>query len=94
MYMKLNAAMVGAVLWPAFVGAALGDGILFTLIDPDALEWFGTHEALSRQGAYTIGFFLLWFLIAGAGFVSIWLYDGTVEQRIRTETSLRDHAGE
>ena len=55
--MKLKAAMVGAVLWPAFVGAALGDGILFKLIDPDALEWFGTHEALSRQGAYTIGFF-------------------------------------
>ncbi len=92
--MKLKAAMVGAVLWPAFVGAALGDGILFTLIDPDALAWFGTHETLSRQGVYTIGFFLLWFLIAGSSFISIWLYDGTVEERTRAGASRRDHAGE
>ncbi len=91
--MKLNAAMVGAVLWPAFVGAALGDGILFTLVDPAGLAWFGTHEALSREGAYTIGFLLLWLLIAGASFVSVWLYDGTEEQRARTGASLRDHAG-
>ena len=88
--MKLKAAMVGAVLWPAFVGAALGDGILFTLIDPDGLEWFGTHEALSRQGAYTIGFFLLWFLIAGSSFVSIWLHVGAANEPAPAEKSLRD----
>jgi hypothetical protein len=87
--MKLKAAMVGAVLWPAFLGAALGDGILFTLIDPDGLEWLGTHAALTRQGAYTIGFFLLWFLIAAASFVSIWLYAGatTSGQSARQQTS-------
>ena len=92
--MNLRAAMVGAVLWPAFVGAALGDGILFTLIDPDGLEWFGTHDALSRQGAYTIGFFFLWFLIAGTSFVSVWLYDGTLRQRPQATTPLPDQARE
>lgn len=88
--MKLKAAMVGAVLWPAFVGAALGDGILFTLIDPAGLEWFGSRENLSREGAYTIGFLLLWFLIAGASFVSIWLHDGAVKHRARSDSLLPD----
>jgi hypothetical protein len=79
--MKFNAATVGPVLWPAFLGAALGDAILFSLIDPEAIEWFGTHAALSRQGAYTIGFFVLWFLIMGASFVSLWLYADTEVHR-------------
>ena len=92
--MKLKAAMVGAVLWPAFVGAALGDAILFTLIDPDGLAWFGTHEMLSREGAYTIGFFLLWFLIAGASFVSIWLHAGTDGHREQADSLLRNNRGQ
>ena len=91
--MKLKAAMVGAVLWPAFVGAALGDAILFTLVDPAGLEWFGSRENLSREGAYTVGFFLLWLLIAGASFVSIWLHDGSVKQRALSESPLRDSSG-
>ncbi|HPG61961.1 MAG TPA: hypothetical protein PK586_08130 [Casimicrobium sp.] len=86
--MKFNAATVGAVLWPAFLGAAVGDAILFSLIDPDAIEWFGVHAALSRQGAYTIGFFVLWFLIMAASYVSLWLYSDTEAQR--RETSYRD----
>ncbi|MEO7253116.1 MAG: hypothetical protein ABIZ64_02630 [Casimicrobium sp.] len=90
--MKLKAAMLGAVLWPAFVGAALGDAILFTLIDPAGLEWFGSHENMSREGAYTVGFFLLWFLIAGASFVSLWLHDGAAKKRDLSELPLRDSA--
>lgn len=90
--MKLKSAMVGAVLWPAFVGAALGDGILFTLIDPAGLEWFGSHENMSREGAYTVGFLLLWFLIAGSSFVSIWLHDGAAKDRASSESPLRDNA--
>ncbi len=82
--MKFNAATVGAVLWPAFLGAAVGDAILFSVIDPEAVEWFGAHVDLSRQGAYTIGFFVLWFLIVGASFVSVWLYAGSDEQRRNT----------
>ena len=33
--MKFNSATWGAVLWPAFLGAALADAVLFTLIDPE-----------------------------------------------------------
>ncbi len=87
--MKFNAATVGAVLWPAFLGAAVGDAILFSLVDPEAIDWFGTHAALSRQGAYTIGFFVFWFLIMAASFVSLWLYTDADERSGNTSCHKR-----
>ena len=50
--MKWDAATIGAVMWPAFLGAALADGIIFTLIDPETIEVLATH-AVSRQAACT-----------------------------------------
>jgi len=81
--MKFDAATLGAILWPAFLGAAAADGLLFTLIDPLAVEWLGTAIEVSRPLAYTIGFFSFWFLIVLTSFLSLWLHSDAVGKRNR-----------
>ena len=52
------------VLWPGFVMAIPTVGIVFTLVDPADLQLFGAPLALSRLGAYSLGF--LFFGAVGA----------------------------
>jgi hypothetical protein len=73
--MKFDAATWGAALWPAFLGAAVGDAILFTLIDPETTVLFGVHADVSRPAAYTIGFFVLWLLMIATSLTTLWLSD-------------------
>ena len=77
--MKFNSATWGAVLWPAFLGAALADAVLFTLIDPDTIMLFGVHSGVSRPSAYTVGFFVLWVIKIAASVTTLWLYRDNVE---------------
>jgi len=50
------------VLWPAFMGAAITVGILFSLIDPVQIEWVQVHLNNSCEAAYTAGFILFWII--------------------------------
>ncbi len=50
------------VLWPGFVMAIPAVGITFTLVDPQDLHMFGAPLAVSRLGAYSVGFLLFWAL--------------------------------
>lgn len=84
--MKLDAATLGAILWPAFLGATVADGLLFTLIDPLAIEWLGTAIEVSRPMAYTVGFFAFWFLIVCTSFLSLWLHSDAHEKRAARAT--------
>ena len=77
--MKFNTATWGAVLWPAFLGAALADAVLFTLIDPETIMLFGVHSDVSRPSAYTVGFFVLWVIMIAASVTTLWLYEDNVE---------------
>jgi hypothetical protein len=77
--MKFNAATWGAVLWPAFLGAALADAVLFTLIDPETIMLFGVHPGVSRSAAYTVGFFVFWIIIIAASVTTLWLHADDVE---------------
>lgn len=61
---KLWARCLMQVLWPAFVGAGVTVGLLFSLIDPLQIEWVNLHLNDSRQASYTIGFLLFWALYA------------------------------
>ena len=72
--MKFNAAIWGAVLWPAFLGAALADAVLFTLIDPETIVLFGVHSGVSRPSAYTVGFFAFWVIMTAASVTTLWLH--------------------
>lgn len=48
------------IAWPAFLGACVLEALVFAMIDPDHLQWFGGALPLSREGFYTIAFFVFW----------------------------------
>jgi hypothetical protein len=50
------------IAWPAFLVAGLFEILVFGLVDPQDLEWFGYPLALSRQAVYTLSFFAFWVL--------------------------------
>jgi hypothetical protein len=60
-----------AILWPAFLMAGVLEMLVFAFVDPRDLHWLGgaTLE-LSRQGVYTLTFFLFWFIVSIAGALS------------------------
>ena len=55
------------VLWPAFLTAAMADGIFFSLVEPDALG------QMTPVALYTIGFFGFWALCAVACMLTYYL---------------------
>ncbi len=61
------------ILWPSFLAAGIGVGIVFTLIDPDELVVLGNHVHASRTAIYTLGFFILWAICACASAMSCFL---------------------
>ena len=48
------------IAWPAFLVAAVLEMLVFALVDPADLHWFGHPLALSREGVYTLAFFVFW----------------------------------
>lgn len=50
------------ILWPGFVVAIPAVGILFTLIDPVDVHYFGAPLQASALAVYSAGFLFLWSL--------------------------------
>ena len=48
------------IAWPAFLVAGVLEMLVFAMVDPQDLHWFGQPVALSRQGIYTLAFFVFW----------------------------------
>lgn len=48
------------IMWPAFLVAGLLEILVFAMVDPQDLHWFGQPVELSRQGVYTLAFFVFW----------------------------------
>jgi hypothetical protein len=48
------------IAWPAFLVAAVLEVLVFSVVDPLDLHWFGQPVELSRQGVYTLAFFAFW----------------------------------
>ncbi len=71
------------VLWPSFIGAGIGVGIIFTLIDPTELIVLGYPLHLSRLAVYTLGFFILWAVCAASSALSSFLQATENQQRAR-----------
>ena len=56
-----------AILWPAFLMAGVLETLVFALVDPGSLHWFGGAPVeLSATGVYTLAFFVFWGVIATA----------------------------
>lgn len=51
-----------AVLWPSFIMASVGTILFFSMFDPHSLIDCGSIPDISRLGAYSVGFFLLWII--------------------------------
>jgi hypothetical protein len=56
--MKLQKLMW--IAWPAFLVAGILEILVFAMVDPQDLHWFGQPVELSRQGVYTLSFFAFW----------------------------------
>ena len=61
------------IAWPAFLVAGLFEVLVFGLVDPEDLHWFGHPLALSRQGVYTLAFFAFWAAISFACTLTLYL---------------------
>ncbi len=48
------------VVWPSFLMAGVLEILVFAMVDPQQLHWFGQSVQLSRQGIYTVTFFVFW----------------------------------
>lgn len=48
------------IVWPAFLVAAVLEMVVFAVVDPSDLHWFGQPVALSREAVHTLTFFFFW----------------------------------
>lgn len=59
------------ILWPAFLVAGLLEMLVFALVDPGELHWFGAVPVqASALAVYSVAFLVFWALIALAGAVT------------------------
>ena len=55
------------VLWPAFVMAGVLEAMVFAVLDPDGMHWWGGDPvAWSRNAVYTVTFLIFWAVISTA----------------------------
>jgi hypothetical protein len=54
------------IAWPAFIAACVLELLVFAVVDPSELHWSGGALGWSRQGTYTIAFFVFWIVAMGA----------------------------
>jgi uncharacterized membrane protein YcfT len=55
------------IVWPAFLMAGVIEMLVFAMVDPQDLHWFGHPLEMSRQGVYTLAFFVFWVITAIGG---------------------------
>lgn len=59
------------ILWPSFLMAGVLEMLVFAVVDPSSLHWFGA-EAIdwSRSAVYSVTFFIFWGVIATSGAIT------------------------
>ena len=61
------------IAWPAFLMAGVLEMLLFAVLDPQSLQWFGQPLQLSREAVYTLSFFIIWLLTMASSGLTILL---------------------
>lgn len=83
--MKASQRRFGSIAWPAFLMAGVLEIIVFALVDPGSLHWFGGAPIeLGATTIYSIAFFVFWVVIAAAGMMTQLLGESEVEINSRT----------
>jgi hypothetical protein len=73
------------ILWPAFMVAGVLEMMVFAVVDPGDLHWFGGPAiGWSAQAIYTVTFLIFWGAVATAGAVTalLWLEPDEVNRRV------------
>jgi hypothetical protein len=53
------------ILWPAFVMAGVLEMLVFAVLDPEGMHWFGGDPVdWSRSAVYSVTFLIFWGVIA------------------------------
>jgi len=74
-----------SVGWPSFLMAGVLEMLVFSLVDPTQLHWFGGAPVeLSPTTVYSIAFFVFWLVISLAGALSHLLAESATEINSRT----------
>lgn len=68
-----------SIAWPAFLIAGVLEMFVFMLFDPQDAHWLGRPLELSRQGVYTISFFVFWILAMASSSLSLFLSQDNLE---------------
>jgi hypothetical protein len=53
------------ILWPAFVMAAVLETLVFVVVDPASLQWFGVEPlSWTTSSVYSVTFLIFWGVIS------------------------------
>ncbi len=55
------------IVWPAFLMAGVLEMLVFAMVDPQDIQWFGARLEWSRQAIYTAAFFIFWGITTVSG---------------------------
>jgi len=62
------------ILWPAFVMAGVLEMLVFAVVDPSGLTWFGAEPIeWSRSAVYSVTFFIFWGITATSTAITLLL---------------------
>jgi len=61
------------VLWPSFLIAAIAEAAFFSAIHPEEILLFGQPLAISNEGIYTLGFFVMWAFCAASSALTVFV---------------------
>ena len=59
------------IAWPSFLMAGVLELLVFAVVDPQDMNWFGQPFEISRQAVYTLSFFVFWLVISIAGSLTV-----------------------
>ncbi|MGI9151008.1 MAG: hypothetical protein ACR2IX_05810 [Limnohabitans sp.] len=62
-----------SVAWPAFIMAGVLEMLVFAVVDPHDMQWFGQPIEMSRQGIYTLAFFAFWLVTSLSSMLTTYL---------------------
>ena len=62
-----------SVAWPAFIMAGVLEMLVFAVVDPHDMQWFGQPFEMSRQGIYTLAFFAFWLVTSLSSMLTTYL---------------------
>jgi hypothetical protein len=68
------------ILWPAFMMAGVLEMLVFAVLDPQQLHWFGAEPvAWESTTLYSVAFFVFWLTISLASAITQYLVQPHVE---------------